>query len=36
LAVAILAVSRHRKNIVKLMNGTENKLGSKKGEPRGA
>jgi glycerol-3-phosphate acyltransferase PlsY len=36
LAVAILAVARHRKNIVKLMNGTENKLGSKKGEPRGA
>jgi glycerol-3-phosphate acyltransferase PlsY len=37
LVVAILAVVRHRKNIVKLMNGTENKLGSgKKGEPHGA
>jgi glycerol-3-phosphate acyltransferase PlsY len=37
LAVAILAVVRHRSNIVKLMNGTENKLGSsKKGEPHGA
>jgi acyl phosphate:glycerol-3-phosphate acyltransferase len=37
LSVAILAVARHRKNIVKLMNGTENKLGSsKKGEPHGA
>ncbi|MCD9021222.1 glycerol-3-phosphate 1-O-acyltransferase PlsY [Cohnella silvisoli] len=37
LAVAILAIARHRNNIVKLMNGTENKLGgSKKGEPHGA
>jgi glycerol-3-phosphate acyltransferase PlsY len=37
LAVAILAIARHRKNIVKLMNGTENKLGgNKKGEPHGA
>jgi glycerol-3-phosphate acyltransferase PlsY len=37
LAVAILAIARHRKNIVKLINGTENKLGSsKKGEPHGA
>jgi acyl phosphate:glycerol-3-phosphate acyltransferase len=37
LAVAVLAVARHRKNIVKLMNGTENKLGgNKKGEPHGA
>jgi glycerol-3-phosphate acyltransferase PlsY len=36
LAVALLAIVRHRKNIVKLMNGTENKLGSgKKGEPHG-
>jgi glycerol-3-phosphate acyltransferase PlsY len=36
LAVAILAIARHRKNIVKLVNGTENKLGSsKKGEPHG-
>nr|WP_255807283.1 glycerol-3-phosphate 1-O-acyltransferase PlsY [Cohnella mopanensis] len=36
LVVAVLAVVRHRKNIVKLMNGTENKLGSgKKGEPHG-
>ncbi|RKP57073.1 glycerol-3-phosphate 1-O-acyltransferase [Cohnella endophytica] len=35
--VAILAIVRHRKNIVKLANGTENKLGgSKKGEPHGA
>jgi len=34
--VAVLAVVRHRKNIVKLINGTENKLGrSKKGEPHG-
>jgi len=34
--VAVLAVVRHRKNIVKLLNGTENKLGgSKKGEPHG-
>lgn len=34
--VAILAVARHRSNIVKLMNGTENKLGgSKKGDPHG-
>jgi glycerol-3-phosphate acyltransferase PlsY len=29
-AVAVLAIIRHRKNIVKLMNGTENKLGRKK------
>ena len=37
LAVAILAIIRHRKNIVKLMNGTENKLGgNKKGERHGA
>jgi len=37
LVVAVLAVYRHRKNIVKLLNGTENKLGSgKKGEPHGA
>jgi glycerol-3-phosphate acyltransferase PlsY len=37
LVVAILAIARHRKNIVKLINGTENKLGSsKKGEPHGA
>lgn len=37
LAVAVLAVVRHRRNIVKLMNGTENKLGgNKKGEPHGA
>jgi glycerol-3-phosphate acyltransferase PlsY len=36
LIVAVLAIVRHRKNIVKLMNGTENKLGSKKGEPHGA
>jgi glycerol-3-phosphate acyltransferase PlsY len=36
LVVAILAIVRHRKNIVKLMNGTENKLGrGKKGEPHG-
>jgi acyl phosphate:glycerol-3-phosphate acyltransferase len=35
-AVAVLAVLRHRKNIVKLINGTENKLGgTKKGEPHG-
>ncbi|MFC5699868.1 glycerol-3-phosphate 1-O-acyltransferase PlsY [Cohnella faecalis] len=35
-AVALLAVLRHRKNIVKLMNGTENKLGgNKKGEQHG-
>ncbi|TVY04552.1 glycerol-3-phosphate 1-O-acyltransferase PlsY [Cohnella terricola] len=34
--VAVLAIVRHRKNIVKLMNGTENKLGGgKKGEPHG-
>lgn len=34
--VAILAIVRHRKNIVKLAKGTENKLGrSKKGEPHG-
>jgi len=37
MAVAVLAILRHRKNIVKLLNGTENKLGSgKKGEPHGA
>ncbi|MFC4599095.1 glycerol-3-phosphate 1-O-acyltransferase PlsY [Cohnella hongkongensis] len=37
LVVAALAIVRHRKNIVKLINGTENKLGSgKKGEPHGA
>lgn len=35
--IAVLAIARHRKNIVKLLNGTENKLGSgKKGEPHGA
>jgi glycerol-3-phosphate acyltransferase PlsY len=35
--VAVLAVLRHRKNIVKLLKGTENKLGgSKKGEHHGA
>lgn len=34
--VAVLAIYRHRKNIVKLLKGTENKLGSgKKGEPHG-
>ncbi|MCC3373497.1 glycerol-3-phosphate 1-O-acyltransferase PlsY [Cohnella sp. REN36] len=33
--VAVLAVLRHRKNIVKLAKGTENKLGGKKGEPHG-
>lgn len=37
LIVAVLAIVRHRRNIVKLINGTENKLGgSKKGEPHGA
>jgi glycerol-3-phosphate acyltransferase PlsY len=37
LAVAVLAIVRHRKNIVKLIKGTENKLGSSKnGEPHGA
>jgi acyl phosphate:glycerol-3-phosphate acyltransferase len=36
-AITVLAVYRHRKNIVKLIQGTENKLGgSKKGEPHGA
>ncbi|TJY44361.1 glycerol-3-phosphate 1-O-acyltransferase PlsY [Cohnella pontilimi] len=36
-AITLLAVYRHRKNIVKLYKGTENKLGgSKKGEPHGA
>jgi len=36
IVVALLAIFRHRKNIVKLLNGTENKLGSgKKGEPHG-
>lgn len=35
-AIGILAVLRHRKNIVKLLNGTENKLGgTKKGEHHG-
>ncbi|MFC5403832.1 glycerol-3-phosphate 1-O-acyltransferase PlsY [Cohnella soli] len=35
--VGVLALVRHRKNIVKLANGTENKLGGgKKGEPHGA
>ncbi|MBW5446657.1 glycerol-3-phosphate 1-O-acyltransferase PlsY [Cohnella sp. CFH 77786] len=35
--VAVMAVLRHRKNIVKLVKGTENKLGgNKKGEPHGA
>jgi acyl phosphate:glycerol-3-phosphate acyltransferase len=37
LTVAVLAIVRHRRNIVKLINGTENKLGgNKKGEPHGA
>lgn len=37
LTVAVLAIIRHKRNIVKLINGTENKLGgSKKGEPHGA
>ncbi|WP_373229742.1 glycerol-3-phosphate 1-O-acyltransferase PlsY [Cohnella sp.] len=37
LTVALLAVVRHKRNIVKLINGTENKLGgSKKGEPHDA
>jgi len=37
IVIALLAVLRHRKNIVKLVKGTENKLGSgKKGEPHGA
>lgn len=31
LIICIFAFIRHRSNIVKLMNGTENKLGSKKG-----
>lgn len=35
LAVALLAILRHRSNIVKLVNGTENKLGQRKGEPHG-
>lgn len=36
-AITVMAILRHRKNIVKLVNGTENKLGgSKKGEPHGA
>jgi glycerol-3-phosphate acyltransferase PlsY len=36
-AVALLAVLRHRKNIIKLAQGTENKLGgNKKGEQHGA
>ncbi|MEK0314149.1 glycerol-3-phosphate 1-O-acyltransferase PlsY [Cohnella sp. 56] len=30
LILAVLAIVRHRKNIVKLLNGTENKLGAKK------
>lgn len=34
-AIAILAFLRHRSNIVKLANGTENKLGQRKGEPHG-
>jgi glycerol-3-phosphate acyltransferase PlsY len=35
--VAVIAILRHRKNIVRLMNGTENKLGSgKKGVRHGA
>jgi glycerol-3-phosphate acyltransferase PlsY len=35
--IAVLAIARHRSNIVKLFNGTENKLGGKKkGEPHGA
>lgn len=32
LVLALLAIIRHRKNIVKLMNGTENKIGAKKKE----
>ncbi|MFD2332159.1 glycerol-3-phosphate 1-O-acyltransferase PlsY [Cohnella sp. GCM10020058] len=32
LILALLAIVRHRKNIVKLMNGTENKIGAKKKE----
>ncbi|MDI4645463.1 glycerol-3-phosphate 1-O-acyltransferase PlsY [Cohnella hashimotonis] len=32
LVLALLAIVRHRKNIVKLMNGTENKIGAKKKE----
>ncbi|MDG0813123.1 glycerol-3-phosphate 1-O-acyltransferase PlsY [Cohnella rhizosphaerae] len=32
LVLALLAILRHRKNIVKLMNGTENKIGAKKKE----
>jgi glycerol-3-phosphate acyltransferase PlsY len=37
LVVALLAIVRHRNNIVKLLNGTENKLGGgKKSEPHGA
>lgn len=34
--IAVMGIYRHRKNIVKLLNGTESKLGSgKKGEPNG-
>ena len=36
IAIAILAIVRHRSNIAKLMKGTENKLGSKKGARHGA
>ncbi|GBF72752.1 acyl-phosphate glycerol 3-phosphate acyltransferase [Paenibacillus sp. 598K] len=35
LAVALLAVLRHRKNLANLLQGTENKLGAKKGVPHG-
>lgn len=36
-AIAVLGAARHHKNIVKLINGTENKLGrSKRGDQHGA
>ncbi|MFS0722666.1 glycerol-3-phosphate 1-O-acyltransferase PlsY [Paenibacillus sp. 1P07SE] len=35
LVVALLAVVRHRKNLSNLIQGTENKLGAKKGVPHG-
>ncbi len=35
LAMAILSVVRHRANIVRLMNGTENKVGQKKKQEQG-
>jgi glycerol-3-phosphate acyltransferase PlsY len=34
-AICVLAVVRHRKNIANLIKGTENKLGGKKGEQHG-